>query len=90
MKAVLCPVCNGTGKIPDPDSTVGEKTCHGCHGYGWVTVPGDYPMPVIGYPPPKKFEFPWTGTPTDSDNWCQTDGTQNDSDRSNDLIINSR
>ena len=47
MKAVICPVCCGTGTIKDygnPNTTtvITEKTCHGCGGCGWVCVPGDY------------------------------------------------
>lgn len=40
MKAVLCPVCNGTGKLqPTGDQSGCElKTCHGCNGKGWVEV----------------------------------------------------
>ena len=38
MKAVLCPVCNGTGKVK-------KKTCYGCDGKGWVEVKEDFPRP---------------------------------------------
>lgn len=58
MKAVLCPVCKGSGKIATGLSTsAGEllNKCHGCGGRGWVEItdydwekeetPGDmYPM----------------------------------------------
>ena len=44
MKAQLCPVCMGVGKILK-NLKVGvitmekeEETCHGCGGTGWVTV----------------------------------------------------
>jgi len=43
-QAVLCPVCNGAGKLmlSDPSylGSVSEvyATCHGCKGLGWVTV----------------------------------------------------
>jgi DnaJ-class molecular chaperone len=41
-RAVLCPVCGGRGSIKDEHdyTTAGllEKTCHGCHGRGWVEV----------------------------------------------------
>lgn len=46
MKAVLCPVCNGSGKRE-------EKQCHGCLGKGWVEVSDStyyYPYPY--YDPP--------------------------------------
>lgn len=54
MKAVLCPVCNGGGTIPTSGTAVApEKTCHGCDGKGWVTVPEDpkeniYLIPYAG------------------------------------------
>jgi len=47
MKAVLCPVCRGEGKVTDnsnystTSTTQIKKTCHGCRGFGWVEV-GDY------------------------------------------------
>lgn len=45
--AEKCPVCNGTGLIgesyPNYGSSTGgfytQKTCHGCHGKGWILVP---------------------------------------------------
>ena len=40
-KAFLCPVCNGTGKIPNgmnSGTAILYNTCHGCDGKGWVTV----------------------------------------------------
>jgi len=47
MKAVLCPVCNGMGRVADnpPVGSTGpaDKTCHGCGGKGWVEVHEDYP-----------------------------------------------
>ena len=41
--AEICPVCKGTGKVPDPNkynSTALKDLvpCHGCNGLGWVTV----------------------------------------------------
>ena len=44
MKAVKCPVCEGSGKYE-------KKECHGCAGKGWVTVGMDYPIYPI-YPQP--------------------------------------
>ena len=38
MKAVICPVCSGTGKLPDSTFTSTNKNCHGCSGKGWVEV----------------------------------------------------
>ena len=40
MKAVLCPVCFGKGKIANLDkiSNAGKVSCHGCFGRGWVEV----------------------------------------------------
>lgn len=39
--ARLCPVCQGTGKIPQDTGTTASynfKPCHGCNGLGWVAV----------------------------------------------------
>ncbi len=45
MKAVKCPVCEGSGQIMTviPDGTSlrqdgSTTTCHGCDGKGWVAV----------------------------------------------------
>lgn len=56
MKAAICPVCSGLGRIPvssmpNPDYTSvfpPDKTCHGCSGKGWVAVPDDYYGPYGG------------------------------------------
>lgn len=43
-RAVLCPVCNGSGKLP-PTSDTSDATprvCHGCGGKGWVEVGEDF------------------------------------------------
>lgn len=39
-RAVICPVCLGTGKVPVNyiSTALIEETCHGCHGRGWVEV----------------------------------------------------
>ena len=40
MKAVICPVCNGKGRLPPQEdfSTYYENMCHGCEGKGWVEI----------------------------------------------------
>ena len=58
MKAVLCPVCNGTGvyQWPDTKGAFCPRDCHGCTGKGWVEVSDDVsygPLPprpgTLGY-----------------------------------------
>jgi hypothetical protein len=49
MKAVICPVCNGTGKY----FTDKWDACHGCNGKGWVEVHEEQSI----YP-----YYPWTIT----------------------------
>lgn len=45
MKAEICPVCKGIGKYVEylnyyiNTAPYTEKTCHGCNGRGWVSVP---------------------------------------------------
>jgi len=55
MKAVLCPVCLGKGRIPDESSpgttSPVSKPCHGCGGRGWVEVHEDYNYPPYPHPP---------------------------------------
>lgn len=49
--AEKCPVCNGTGLVgesyPNYGSSTGgfytQKTCHSCHGKGWILVPDMMP-----------------------------------------------
>lgn len=58
--AEVCPICNGTGRVPIIDNdwvTTGKsvtKTCHGCGGKGWVIVEDyHYEFPrEWTYPPP--------------------------------------
>lgn len=58
MQAVLCPVCNGSGKCyhpaPRESSACGsEETCHGCGGKGWVEIGlCGIPGPFYPYSPP--------------------------------------
>ena len=58
MKAVLCPICNGSGEVDDstidgPEvTTIHMKLCHGCGGKGWVEVGEDSPLPFYWQPGP--------------------------------------
>ena len=52
-----CPVCLGTGRLPNDGKTsdATDNVCHGCHGLGWITVYDnifpDYPIkPSIDIP----------------------------------------
>jgi len=60
MKAVLCPVCNGRGKVPPEGHYTGTTdvwpTCHGCGGRGWVTVP-EYAFLPINPESPEKYNY---------------------------------
>jgi len=69
--AELCPVCGGSGKLPDESSGTSTAPtahpCHGCGGLGWVPVRDwCYPCPPLpGYPvpyPPHPDEI-WVGSP---------------------------
>jgi hypothetical protein len=77
MKADLCPVCKGGGKIragygSEKDNEIIE--CHGCKGKGWVEVESDkepiqiappqiYPNPYYPYyPRPVDPRNPWPDT----------------------------
>ncbi len=55
--AETCPVCFGQGTVQAGITHDGtavrtdkQKTCHGCGGRGWVTVP-DSPRHFVRYPP---------------------------------------
>lgn len=57
MKAVICPVCNGTGVYANTPIKKGEtttvyscNTCHGCGGKGWVEVQENSNVYVAQYP----------------------------------------
>jgi DnaJ-class molecular chaperone len=41
--AEICPVCNGSGRLPESGTSTAGKTCHGCNGTGWVTVQDTVP-----------------------------------------------
>jgi len=49
VKAVLCPVCDGSGSlwndvdVPPPITGTLQEWCHGCVGKGWVEVQEDCP-----------------------------------------------
>jgi hypothetical protein len=32
----FCPICNGTGRVPDEGSTAGDKACPKCQGSGLI------------------------------------------------------
>jgi len=61
MKAVLCPACNGVGKVaagfynrsgdcPYWTSSGGNpEICRSCNGKGWVEVAEDKPIIDLGY-----------------------------------------
>lgn len=43
IRAVICPVCRGSGAVAGPlgTNTAGFLvTCHGCGGHGWVNPDG--------------------------------------------------
>lgn len=73
MRAVLCPVCNGSGeyyKPPGSWSTAPSevKVCHGCQGKGWVEVHEDYqtisiPSQTITWLPNGDWWDSWAITP---------------------------
>jgi hypothetical protein len=68
MHSEICPICHGKGEIgTGQHNTTGEtkKTCHGCHGKGWIEVSnGFYPIVVQPHPanPYPSFPFPWCPT----------------------------
>ena len=52
-KAVLCPVCGGSGKFQQGNETSGRIEigcpCHGCSGKGWVEIDNDLPTTTVEY-----------------------------------------
>jgi hypothetical protein len=74
MKAVVCPVCNGSGKYQTAKEAMEGaegKTCHGCDGKGYVVIPegdaGGYryiPYPYYPtYPTYPVYPTPWPWGP---------------------------
>jgi|WetSurMetagenome_2_1015567.scaffolds.fasta_scaffold02220_9 hypothetical protein len=68
--AEKCPICNGSGVLPllvSNDSTNAHpqtKVCHGCSGYGWITVQDTIPY-VVPYIPFTISPYTvWCGTTT--------------------------
>jgi len=49
MHAEKCPICEGSGKLPDLMDESCYKVCHGCDGKGWVEV-NDAPKGWISHP----------------------------------------
>jgi len=62
--AQTCPICNGKGKIKDPNydpaatGVQNDVVCHGCGGKGWVEVKDDSLNPWRPYPEPEPWH-PW-------------------------------
>jgi hypothetical protein len=68
MKAQLCPVCNGSGKLTIEGSITDTSiswprynTCHGCSGKGWVEVSDEQPYinPIYPVYPCYPLTLPW-------------------------------
>lgn len=57
MQAVICPVCDGSGKYKKLGEYE-EKVCHGCGGKGWVEV-HEQLYCVHCYPPAPTVIHPW-------------------------------
>ena len=73
MKAVLCPVCGGSGEVADKHNKAATTTCHGCGGKGWVEVQDDNPPTYVPYYPPYTPPEPWYPTyPNPYQPWCIT------------------
>ena len=50
MKAVLCPVCEGKGKLNlwnYNNFSLSQEKCYGCDGKGWVEVKEDKPIDLV-------------------------------------------
>lgn len=62
MRAVMCPVCNGVGKVSAgfysrggdcqfwTSSGTNPEVCRSCNGKGWVEVREDSPLPFYWIP----------------------------------------
>ncbi len=51
-QAVVCPVCDGTGRVCEQGltDTTASKVCHGCGGKGWVELTGNPYRPARPLP----------------------------------------
>lgn len=47
-----CPVCNGTGTVPNQESTAATKQCPACHGACVLWDRATYPLPFQQPPEP--------------------------------------
>ena len=69
ITAEKCPVCEGKGELPFVLPEVrctGTKTCHGCHGMGWVVVEQLDVQEVWGIEsPPRNVSIPSIFTPAE-------------------------
>ena len=71
MKAVLCPVCNGVGKVASGfysrsgdcpfwvSSSVNPEICRSCGGKGWVEVSEETPDCQLGYEGYNAIQYLW-------------------------------
>lgn len=57
MKAVICPVCKGTGQVFGQLTPTVPQKCHGCDGKGWVEVQED-PVDIKPYILPNPVYWP--------------------------------
>jgi len=53
MKAVICPVCLGSGKYQN-----GNCSCHGCGGRGWIVIHEDIYPPYPNPYKPRPMRYP--------------------------------
>lgn len=72
-RAVLCPVCEGSGHAQPPDYFTDMVDCHGCGGKGWVQVDDTPPRPYWPPPAPQQSPpplHPCTAPPYSPQIWC--------------------